>query len=334
MTRALVAFPGRGAYTPSSLGSLVPEHPWVMRADDLRREAGRPALSELDGAGSFDPAVHLRPTNAWPLIFLAGLLDAERIADDHEVVAVVASSTGWYTALAAAGALPFDDALQLVGAMAAAAETPLPDGTRPADLIYPLADAAWMPDPELRRHIDEAVTTSDGELELALDLGAFAVLSGTSEAVEGAAGKLPPVDLADRPYPLRLGGGDAWHTSLRTAAVADAIAALPDLAWRQPNVAIVDGHGRRHTPFSSVPAAIAEHTLREQPVTTYDFATSLRVALREYAPDVILLPGPGSSLGAACAQLVVREGYRGVRSRADLEAAQRSANPILLSMRR
>ena len=334
MTRAAVAFPGRGAYTPSSLGSLAPDHPWVTRADDLRREAGLPTVTELDGARSFDPSVHLRPTNAWPLTFLAGLLDAERIADDHEVVVVVASSSGWYTALAAAGALPFDDAFRLGAAMAEAAEAPLPDGERPADLIYPLADATWMPDPELRAAVDGAVASSDGRLELALDLGAFAILSGTTAAIEDATTDLPEREVAGRTYPLRLGGGDAWHTSLRTAAVAQAIADLTGLTWQAPNVALVDGHGRRHTPFSSVPAVLAEHTLREQPVTTYDFAASFRVALREYAPDVILLPGPGSSLGAACAQLVVREGYRGLRSRADLEAAQRSPNPILLSMRR
>lgn len=334
MTRAAVAFPGRGAYTPSSLGSLPPDHEWVLRADELRRAAGLPSLSELDGAPSFDAAVHLRPTNSWPLTFVAGLLDAERIADDHDVVVVVASSTGWYTALAAAGVLGFDDAFRLVAAMAAAAERPLPDGARPADLVYPLADAAWKPDPALRRIVDGALAASEGRLELSLDLGAFAVLSGTATAVDEAAAQLPPQDVGGRTYPLRLGGGDAWHTSLRTAAVAEAVAALPDLEWRRPNVPIVDSRGRRHTPFSSVTSALAEHTLREQPVTTYDFASSLRVALREYAPDVILLPGPGSSLGAACAQLVVDEGYRGLRSRGDLEAAQRGAAPILLSMRR
>ena len=72
----------------------------------------------------------------------------------------------------------------------------------------------------------------------------------------------------------------------------------------------------------------------EQPTSTYDFARSLRVALREYAPDVILLPGPGASLGEVCAQLIVAEGYRGIRTRAELEDAQAGPTPILLSMRR
>ena len=56
--------------------------------------------------------------------------------------------------------------------------------------------------------------------------------------------------------------------------------------------------------------------------------------MREYAPDVVLLPGPGATLGTACAQLIVAEGYRGIRSRTELEAVQAGPSPLLLSMRR
>ena len=94
MTRAAVVFPGRGSYTPASLRSLLPAHDWVRRADELRGGFGLQPLSELDRAETFDPSVHLRPVNASPLTFVSSLLDAERIAGDHEVVVVVASSTG------------------------------------------------------------------------------------------------------------------------------------------------------------------------------------------------------------------------------------------------
>ena len=62
--------------------------------------------------------------------------------------------------------------------------------------------------------------------------------------------------------------------------------------------------------------------------------TRVRVALREEAPDVLLLPGPGNSLGGICGQLVVAEGYRGIRSREAFEAVQRSEAPVVLSMHR
>jgi hypothetical protein len=332
--RAAVAFPGRGSYGPTSLGSLRASHPWVRRADDLRQAAGFEALSEVDAAARFDPAVHLRPTNAWPLVFLCSLLDAERIADDHEVVVVVASSTGWYTALVASGALGFDDGFRLVQEMAAAAEAPLDAPARPAELIYPLTDEAWQPAPDQLDGLRDALGRVNGGAALAVDLGAFAVVAGTADGIDTLAARLPPVSVADRTFPLRLASADAWHTPLRARAMEGAAERLGDLTWDRPNVTLVDGRGVRFTPWSTDPAELAKHTLRGQGATTYDFASSLRVALREYAPDVVLLPGPGGSLGAACAQVAVAEGYRGLRSRAEFEAAQGGATPLLLSMRR
>ena len=332
--RAAVAFPGRGSYGPPSLGSLPARHPWVRRADELRTAAGLTPLSEIDGASRFDPAVHLRPTNGWPLVFLCSLLDAERIADDHEVVVVVANSTGWYTALAASGALGFDDAFRLVQEMAGAAEAPLPGDSSPAELIYPLTDDAWQPATERISGLQHALGEADGGAALAIDLGAFAVVAGTSDGLDSFAARLPTVHVAERAYPLRLATADAWHTPLRAEAAQRAADGLGDLRWDRPNVTLVDGRGVRFTPWSTDPAELAEHSLRGQATTTYDFATSLRVALREYAPDVVLLPGPGGSLGAACAQIAVTEGYRGLRSRSEFEAAQASPTPLLLSMRR
>lgn len=334
MSRAVVAFPGRGAYAPASLGSLAGGHPWVGHADELRRSASLPPLSELDGAQRFEPALHLRPMNAWPLVFLAGLLDAERIAGDHEVVAVVASSTGWYTALAAAGVLRFDDAFRLVHEMARAAEEPLAGGERPAEIIYPLNDAAWSAVPARAEAVRTAVASADGGAARSSELGAFTVVAGTEPAVDRIMSGLPPVTLGNRDYPLRLASGDAWHTPLRGPMAARAGERLGDVEWHAPNVSLVDARGARLTPWSTDTEALARETLVEHPVRPDDFATAFRVALREYAPDVVLLPGPGTSLGSVCAQLIVAEGYRGLRTRADFEAAQGAAQPILLSMRR
>ena len=334
MTRAAVAFPGRGAYGPPSLGSLPSGHPWVRRADELRAGLDLPPLTELDRASRFDPSVHLRATNGWPLVFLCSLLDAERIADDHEVVVVVASSTGWYTALAASGALGFDDSFRLVQEMAAAAEAPLESPTTPAELIYPLTDDAWRPAPARIDGLRDALGAANGGSALALDLGGCAVVGGPADSIDGIADRLPQVQVAERAFPLRLAHADAWHTPLRARAVEAAAAKLDDLRWERPNVTLVDGRGVRFTPWSTDPAELAEQSLRGQGATTYDFATSLRVALREFRPDVVLLPGPGGSLGASCAQIAVGEGYRGLRSRSEFEAAQAGPTPLLLSMRR
>lgn len=334
MTRAAVAFPGRGAYGPASLGSMPAAHGWVREADALRAEAGLPALSELDAAERFTPAVHLRPSNAWPLTFVASLLDAERIADDHEVVVVVAASTGWYTALAASGALGFDDAFRLVQAMALAAEEPLPDGHEPAELVYALTSDTWDRDETRSATIDRVLSDVDDGAYRALELGSHAVIAGTAGAIDRVATALPPVTVGGRSFPLRLATGDAWHTPLRASAAGAAAATLDALAWDTPNVTLVDGRGVRWTPWATDPAALARETLTGLADASYDFARAFRVALREYAPDAILLPGPGTTLGAACAQLIVADGYRGIRTRAEFEATQAGPNPILLSVRR
>ena len=334
MSRAVVAFPGRGAYGPSSLGSLTPGHAWVRRADEMRGQAGLPPLSSIDAAERFDPEVHLRPTNGWPLVFLCSLLDAERIADDREVVVVVASSTGWYTALAASGVLGFDDAFRLVSEMAAAAEAPLPHAAQPAEIVYPLTDESWQPVPARITGLRDALEHGNGSTALAIDLGGFAVLGGTATGIDALAGRLPAVTVADRSFPLRVAAADAWHTPLRAAAVEGAVERLGPLTWDRPNVTLVDGRGARYTPWSTDPDDLAEQSIRGQGISPYDFASALRVALREYGPDVVLLPGPGGSLGAACAQIIVTEGYRGLRSRAEFEAAQAGPSPLLLSMRR
>ena len=334
MGRAVVAFPGRGAYGPSSLHSLPPSHGWVRRADELRRAADLPPLSEIDGLERFVPAVHLRPTHAWPLTFVTGLLDAERIADDHEVVVVVASSIGWYTALAASGVLGFDDAFRLVQRMAMAADEPLADDAAPGELVYPLTDDAWDRDERRSTAVDAAIALAGAGVARAIELGSFSVVAGTASGVDAVRDALPAVSVGGRTYPLRLAAGDAWHTPLRSVSAAAAADDLDDLAWDRPNVTLVDGRGARFTPWSTDPDDLAFRTLRDQADAPYDFARAFRVALRDYAPDVVLLPGPGSTLGAPCAQIIVGEGYRGIRSRAEFEAVQGGPSPILLSMRR
>ncbi len=334
MTRAVVAFPARGSYGPASLGSMPGSHPWVRRADELRESFELPLLSDLDAAERFDPRVHLRSANASPLTFLGSLLDAERIADDHDVAVVVASSSGWYTALAASGALSFDDAFRLVQTMALLAEEPIVDQDPGGQLVYAMSDDDWHPDPARRSALEAVLAHNAGVAHRSVDLGAFVTISAPSAELPRIASELPPVEIGTRRFPLRAGGQEAWHTPLRAQAAAEASVRLADLSWATPNVTLVDGRGVRFTPWSTDAAELGQHTLREQPTMTYDYATGLRVALREYAPDVVLLPGPGTSLGEVSAQVIVAEGYRGIGSRGELEASQAGPSPILLSMRR
>jgi [acyl-carrier-protein] S-malonyltransferase len=280
----------------------------------------------------------LQPIHASPLIFLVSMLDAEAAVADYRITAVIGNSLGWYTALAVVGALPFEDAFRLVQEMAILQQEPLPTGGPGGQVIYPLADAAWRPDPQLRAAVAAALAdpavNGDGHVHESIDLGAYAVLAGDEAGVARLLGRLAPVRVGDRIFPLRLSQHGPYHTPLVAHVAAIARERLGGLDWRAPSATLIDGRGARWSPWSTDPAALRDYTLVEQVTTPFRFAVSVRVALREEAPDVMVLPGPGNSLGGICGQLIVAEGYRGIESREDFEAAQRSEAPVVLSMRR
>jgi [acyl-carrier-protein] S-malonyltransferase len=337
MSRAALVFPGRGSYTSGSLGSLPTNHPLVGQAEALRAtyaDRGLPSLASLDGATAFDPRTHLRPANASPLIYVASLVDATVADADHRVVVTLGNSLGWYTALAASGVLSFSDGFRLVQEMALLQEQPLPAGGPGGQVIYPLSDADWRPDAERRAAVAAVVASGEGELFPSIHLGGYAVLAGTEAGVERLLRELPPVTIGDRLYPLRLALHGPYHTPLLGHVAVAAAETLADLRWSRPRIPLVDGRGVAWSPWSSDPSALRDYTLTLQPVVPYDFATSLRVALREWAPEVLVLPGPGNSLGGICGQILVGEGYGGIRDRAAFAAAQRGPEPVLLSMGR
>jgi [acyl-carrier-protein] S-malonyltransferase len=333
VTRAAVVFPGRGAYTAATLRSLPREHPLVRRAEELRAGYDLPPLLELDGAPRFDARVHLLPANASPLIFLASLVDAQTIGRDLVPVIALGNSLGWYTALVYAGALSFDDGFRLVQEIGLLQQEPIPDGGPGGQVIYPLVGPDWRPDPELAEIVTGAVTRGDGEVHRSVDLGGYAVLAGSEAGVTRLIETLPPAKMGERLYPLRLAFHGPYHTPLVAHVAATAAERLGTLDWQAPRITLVDGRGAWWTPWSTDVAALRDYTLGDQLTTPFRFATALRVALREWAPDRLVLPGPGNSLGGICGQVLVAEGYRAIHSRSDFEAVQHR-DPLILSIRR
>ena len=58
----------------------------------------------------------------------------------------------------------------------------------------------------------------------------------------------------------------------------------------------------------------------------------MQVALREFAPETVVLPGPGNTLGGIVGQVLAAEGWRGVRSKADFLEMQSGSAPFVVSM--
>jgi hypothetical protein len=88
-----------------------------------------------------------------------------------------------------------------------------------------------------------------------------------------------------------------------------------------------------HRPWAS-PEALWDYTLGAQIVEPFDLERAIATALGELGPDVIVLPGPGDSLGSAIAQVLIAQRWRGLGNRAEFTAIQASDRPIVLAMAR
>jgi malonyl CoA-acyl carrier protein transacylase len=328
MKRIAILCPGRGSYTDKTLRSLPDAHPWIERAEALRRERGLPSLVALDRAAKFDPKTHLLPESVSPLIYLVSMLDAAARMQEDKCVAVAGNSMGWYTALAVGGALSFDDGFRLVQQMSLLQEEHAVGG----QILYPLVDGEWRRDPQLASNVELALASSNGEALRSIDLGGYAVLAGTEAGVAHLLKTLPQVKVGANTYPFRLVQHAAYHTPFVAAVSERARASLARLDFRAPATTLIDGRGARFTPWSTDVAELASYTLGAQVVEPYDFTRSVRVALREQAPDLLVLPGPGNTLGGVCGQILAAEGWRGIHTKSDFERVQQSERPIVHSM--
>lgn len=324
--RLLIVCPGRGSYTRDCLGSLQGRpSAGLAAADRLRAGLGRPTPSELDRAANYQSSLHVAGENASILTAAATLADVDELPTG-EIVAVIGNSMGWYTALAAAGALPLEEALRLIETMGQYQAGNVIGG----QIVYPLVDEAWRPwpSPELERALIEVPG-----LYWSIRLGGQAVIGGTEAALAEVQRRLPPRKAGEREAPFRLPLHSAFHTPLMAATAARAQQELGGLGWRAPTIPMIDGRGAIYRPRHADPAKIRGWTLGAQVTDAYDFTLSLRVALREYAPTHVVLPGPGGSLGGAIGQVILAEGWQGIRSREQFASRQKE-DPVLISMSR
>ncbi|MBK9385097.1 MAG: ACP S-malonyltransferase [Planctomycetes bacterium] len=338
---AVVIAPGRGSYTAAEQGALRrhdadPElrdlaQGWIATFDAERESAGLPLLRDLDQP-PFRPATHLKGENASALIYATSFLDSLALRAHFDIVGVGGNSLGWYSALGVAGALPPEHAHRLIQTMAR-----LQAGVAGGQILYPRIDeSTWLPDAELEAALEgtlHAVRASHGDEALArsIELGGYAVLAGTEAGIQAALATLPPLERGAKKYPLRLAMHGPFHTSLLREVSARALEELAELPWSAPELPLVDGRGFLWSPWSADPQALCEYTLGHQVTETFDYSATVRVLLREFAPDVVILLGPGNPLGGPTAQVLLREGWRGMRTRADFDAVQKSERKALVS---
>ncbi len=328
--RALIVCPGRGSYDRSCLGSLSGRSPGAQRVIDAcdawRAQRGLPTVTELDADDAFRGTRHVAGEHASILTFAASLADlADLDRDRYEVVGVVGNSMGFYTALAASGALSLEDAIRLVDTMGVYQTRNVIGG----QVLYPIADSDWRRDAELSAAVERARESTGAWWSI--DLGSFAVLGASADGVRALLGALPQVTRGQRTFPTQLPLHSAFHTPLMDDTSRRARIELADLRFRRPQVPLVDGRGFVFRPAWADPLALADYTLGHQVVAPFDLATAVRTGLHHCAPDLMVALGPGNSLGGPLAGMLTRDGWGGVADRAGFDAAQASDAPRLLS---
>jgi acyl transferase domain-containing protein len=326
--RALVVCTGRGSYGKSQLGGLPAGDPIVAALDRLRVQRGRVSITALDRAPEYTPRLHVAGENASLLTFACTAVDLAAINRDRvDIVGVTGNSLGFYSALYASGALDLDGAAQLIETLGHYQV----DNVVGGQLLYPLVDDDWRPSAAYAASVDAALDHPG--VYVSIRLGGTIVLGVNADGLAHARRVLPPIERGGMRYPSQLPLHSAFHTPLMTATGARARADLAGLPLRPPAITLIGGDGVIHRPWAS-PAALWTYTLGPQIVEPFDFARAIAAAVGELGPDVILLPGPGDSLGGPLAQILISRRWRGLRDRAGFLAMQSGDRPVVLAMSR
>lgn len=330
---AVVICPGRGTYNKEELGYLGRYHSdkqaMLDVIDRYRQAQGQPSVAELDAMSAYKLPVHTAGENASALIYACARGDFAAIdRDKYDIVAVTGNSMGWYIALAMAEALDEQGAIELINTMGSM----MSGGVIGGQMIYPISDDNWHEDSALKAQImqwiGETNQLPDCEVYPSIWLGGYLVLGGNEAGLKAMEQRLPR--LQDR-YPMRLYNHAAFHTPLLASVSQKAFEQLPARLFKRPQLPLIDGEGRIWQPHSTDTAALHRYTLDTQVVAPYDYSKTIEVAIKEFAPDKLIILGPGATLGGATAQVLIKHQWHNLQNKQDFIQRQQQ-NPLLLAM--
>ena len=330
--KALVICPGRGTYNKEELGYLKRFHAdkkdLIAAIDAYRAQHNQATVTDLDTRASFSLSEHSRGDNASPLIYACAYADYLSIdRDKFDILAVTGNSMGWYIALACGGAASNDNALHIVNTMGTMMQEKLIGG----QLIYSLVDENWTAIPGRREQLAQLMAEINKKegcaLYTSIELGGMLVFGGNAPALAELEKALKP----EGRFPMRLQNHAAFHTPLMDGISETARQTLHDDLFQQPSQTLVDGRGHIWTPYSTDAHDIWAYTLGHQVHKYYDFTKAVQTAAKEFAPDNIIILGPGATLGGAVAQSLIGIGAQGWQSKDDFAKRQKE-NPYILAM--
>ena len=331
--KVVVICPGRGTYNKEELGYLQRLHAdkteIITLIDEFRDRQGQMSVSELDGMENYSMRVHTAGENASALIYACALADYHAInKDQFDVVAVTGNSMGWYIALAVAGALAPEQAIELINTMGSM----MSEGVIGGQMIYPIINDDWQIDPVREQQVLQSLAQANQqqgcEVYLSINLGGYLVFGGNKAGLLALEKLLP--ELQDR-YPMNLFNHGAFHTPLLNEVSQQAKSLMSVDMFKAPNIPLIDGLGQVWQPYSCDVEHLYDYTLGSQVVAPYNFSKAIEVAIKEFAPDKLIILGPGATLGGAVAQGLISHQWQNLQSKADFIAKQKQ-EPFILAM--
>ncbi len=332
----VVICPGRGTYNASELGYLERAcagkeelQTFVAQIDTARVTGKQIPISELDGAERYSARLHANAENASTLIYACALADFKLIdTSKYEIVAVTGNSMGWYLALACTGILADNAGFEVVNSMGTLMHK---HGTG-GQIIYPLVNEQWQIDTRLAQTLQSVVAKVNNRTDCAvytsIRLGGMQVLAGNEAGLSALLEALPT---EQGRYPFRLQQHAGFHSPLLKHITELAQRILPKDMFTKSQLPLIDGRGHIWQPGALEDDALYSYTFDHQITQTYDFSRCIEVAIKEFAPDKLIILGPGTTLGAPVAQTLIQHHWLGLQSK-DAFIELQQAEPFVLSM--
>lgn len=280
MTQVIAVFPGQGAQQVGMLADLAQEYPLI---GETFAEASEAIGQDLWALVQDGPAETLNLTyNAQPVLLTSSTAILRVIREQCPALNIVAAaghSLGEYSALVAAGAIDFAQAVQLVRKRGELMDQAVPAGEGGMAAVIGLDEAA------IRDVCEQA--SEAGVVEPAnFNAPGQIVIAGAAAGVEKAC-ELAKAAGAKRALPLAVSG--PFHSSLMRAAAEDFSAALNAVEWRAPEFPVYHNADNQTAPLAEIPEKLLAQLY--SPVNW----TGAVQAVRSHA-DVAVEFGPGKVL--------------------------------------
>ena len=239
-------FPGQGAQFVGMGKDLYESNAKAKELFEKANEVLGFRITDLMFDGTEEDLRQTKVTQ--PAVFLHSVVLALTLGDEFNPDMVAGHSLGEFSALVAAGALPFEQGLKLVEARALAMQK--------ACEAAPSTMAAIIGMPDEK--VEEICATVDGVCVAAnYNSPGQVVISGDIEAIQTACEKFKEAG-AKRALPLKVGG--AFHSPLMEPARAELAKAIEEADFSAPRCPIYqDVDAMPHT----VPAEIKENLVKQ-----------------------------------------------------------------------